>query len=300
MPPTPAQTASGYRNLWARAEIVPARRDAAAAAARRILAAKDRYQPVQQATGVPWFMIGALHMRESGLSFAGHLHNGDSLNGYTVRVPKGRPKVGHGPPFGWTESAVDALAMKGLRTVEVWSLERILYECERYNGFGYLGKGNSPYLWSWTTLYTSGKYVRDHVYDPHAIDRQPGVVAILKALAAAGVVITAAPPQPTPPKDAIDRATRKQRTVRRAAGAAAAGGGAGEAAQQTGTVQPADAGHRLLDPVLAWSLVGAGVVIVIVATVLIVRREALIERAWTGAVASRLARVVLALTSKKS
>ncbi|MFD2181429.1 hypothetical protein [Rhodoplanes azumiensis] len=298
MTPTPAQTAAGYRNLWTKAEIVPARRAAAATAARRILAAKDRYWPVQQATGVPWVVIGALHMRESGLSFAGHLHNGDSLNGYTVRVPKGRPKLGHGPPFGWTESAVDALVLKGLQSVPAWSLERILHECERYNGWGYLGKGNSPYLWSWTSLYTGGKYVRDHVYDPHAIDRQPGVVAILKSLEAAGVVITTVPPQATPPKDAIDRATRKQRTARTAGGAAAAGGGAGEAVQRTGTAPPADAGHAPLDPVLAWSLIGVGAAIAIVATVLIVRRTALIERAWTGAAASRLGRVVLKLTGE--
>ncbi|WP_201160076.1 hypothetical protein [Rhodoplanes elegans] len=296
MPPTPETTAAGYRALWTKAAIVPARRDDAAAVAARIRAAQDRYLPVARATGVPWWMIGALHMRESSLSFAGHLHNGDSLNGYTRQVPKGRPKVGHGPPFGWTESAIDALTMKGLQTVTVWSLERVLYECERYNGWGYLGKGNSPYLWSWTTLYAGGKYVRDHVYDPNAVDRQPGVVAIFKALAAAGVVITSGPSQPAPPKDVTDRATRRSRAVRNAGGGLAAGGGAGETATQTGTVRPADAGPAFLHPVLTWSLIGVGLAVVVVAAAMIVRRTALIERAWTGDVASRLGRAVLTLT----
>ncbi|MFL9823420.1 hypothetical protein [Rhodoplanes sp. SY1] len=284
MAPTPAQTASGYRNLWDRAVVDPDRRDDAAAVAQRILRVKDRYGPVQAATGVPWPMIGALHVRESGLSFAGHLHNGDSLNGYTRQVPAGRPKVGHGPPFTWTESAVDALALKRLDKVTVFSLERILYECERYNGWGYLGKTNSPYLWSWTSLYTGGKYVRDHVYSATTKDRQPGCVAIFKALIdadpAVAVLFAAAPREAVPPAEVHAEATRRQRAIRNAGAAGTAAGGGGEAARQAGTVQP---DTPVLHPVLIWSLVGIGVAVALAAGIAMVRRRRVITAAWTGA-----------------
>lgn len=183
--PTPAETSAAFARMWDRVQIDANRRADAAALARRIIANKPQYAAVQAATGVPWPVIGVIHNRESGLSFKGHLHNGDSLNGYTRRVPSGRPRLGHGPPFTWAESAIDALTMPPhqLNTIGRWTVERILHECEKYNGWGYRGKGNSPYLWSWTSEYRGGKYVRDHVYDPNVRDAQAGCVAILKALA---------------------------------------------------------------------------------------------------------------------
>lgn len=183
--PTPAETSAAFARMWDRVQIDANRRADALALARRIIANKPQYAPVQAATGVPWPVIGVIHNRESGLSFNGHLHNGDSLNGYTRRVPSGRPRLGHGPPFTWTESAIDALTMPPhqLHKVGRWTVERILHECEKYNGWGYRGKGNSPYLWSWSSEYRGGKYIRDHVYDPNARDAQAGCVAILKALA---------------------------------------------------------------------------------------------------------------------
>jgi len=48
---------------------------------------------------------------------------------------------------------------------------------------GYRNKGvSNPYLYSGTNLYSSGKYVRDHVYDPSVKDKQLGVLAMLGAL----------------------------------------------------------------------------------------------------------------------
>ena len=286
MPPTPQQTAAGYGNMWSRATVKANRRDDALALARRIAANKARYAAVQAATGVPWPMIGALHNRESGLSFAGHLHNGDSLKGYTRQVPAGRPKVGHGPPFTWQESAIDALIMPAhkLNAVKTWSIERILYECERYNGWGYLGKGNSPYLWSWTSEYHGGKYVADHVYSPSAWDAQAGCVAVFQALIEidpdAASLFGAAPREATPPKDAVKQSTAKQRKARSAGAASAAAGGGGEGAKQSGTLQPDAA--KLAHPVLTWTAVGVGVAVVIVATILIERRTRLLHRAWSG------------------
>lgn len=40
----------------------------------------------------------------------------------------------------------------------------------------------SPYLWSGTSQYRSGKYVRDGLYDPGKVDPQLGCAALLIAL----------------------------------------------------------------------------------------------------------------------
>src|SRR6185369_1832675 len=54
---------------------------------------------------------------------------------------------------------------------------------EKYNGLGYAAKGvPSPYIWAGTNQYQSGKYVRDHVYDPNAVDTQLGCAGLLIAM----------------------------------------------------------------------------------------------------------------------
>ena len=86
---------------------------------------------------------------------------------------------------------------------------------ERYNGLGYASRGRpSPYIWSGTNQYVSGKYVRDGVYDPDAVDSQLGCAGLLMTMMAldptitfAGVTIT--PPNvPSVPKPAIAPVTR--------------------------------------------------------------------------------------------
>lgn len=147
------------------------------AVARRIISNKSRYKSIEQATGVPWQVVGLMHYRESNLDFACNLHNGQSLGKRTTIVPKGR-----GPFESFEESAYDALVtLKKLDQITDWSIERICYEMERYNGFGYQGrKGGNPYLWGGTNNYTKGKYVADHVYDANHVDAQLGVMPILK------------------------------------------------------------------------------------------------------------------------
>src|SRR5262249_44398098 len=124
--------------------IRPERRAALETAARKILRGKSRYLAVERATGVPWFVIGVLHYRESDCSFLTHLHNGDPLSGRTYHVPAGRPPTGN-PPFTWEASAKDALSYEGFASIHDWPIERIGYSCERYNGGGYYGQDvNSP------------------------------------------------------------------------------------------------------------------------------------------------------------
>ena len=140
----------------------------------------------QDLNGIPWYFIGVIHGMECGFNFNGHLHNGDPLNARTVHVPAGRPPTG-APPFTWRQSARDALTMKGFQQVTDWSMPHILYFLERYNGMGYRMRGAAtPYLWSFSNLYSAGKFVQDGHFDPDAVSRQCGAALMLKAVAAPG------------------------------------------------------------------------------------------------------------------
>lgn len=183
MPWTFEATERGYTNLW-RSATLKGGADATAAEtfANKIIAAEDRYRAVQAATGVPWYFIGALHMRESGCNFAGVLHNGEHIIG-TGRVTSLEPP-NRGPFATWQESAIDALKLKGMHRVQAWSAARMLYQAEVFNGLGYANKGiNSPYVWAGTNREQRGKYVADHKFDPNAEDTQLGVAAVLIRLA---------------------------------------------------------------------------------------------------------------------
>lgn len=167
-----------YAALWKSMSLRPERASEVRATARRILAGRLRYDEVSHATGVPWYVIGIMHSMECSLSFSKHLHNGDPLDKPTVQVPKGR-----GPFATWEESAIDAVRYDRLDRIETWDVEHIAFALETMNGFGYLRHGiHSPYLWSFTTAYTSGKYVADGVWSSTAVSQQCGGMAILKAL----------------------------------------------------------------------------------------------------------------------
>jgi uncharacterized protein (TIGR02594 family) len=204
--PSFSELAAEYTRLWNAASINADRLQAVKELSVTLRGNKAKYDAVSVQTGVPWFVIGLIHSLESSFSFAKHLHNGNPLGKQTTDEPAGRPLK---PPFDdWVHSAVDALMMKGLQKIgpNAWTIERIAFELERYNGMGYrINKLNvlSPYLWSYTNQYTKGKYVRDHVFDPSFVSGQAGALAILKQLIADGVSLTAqgpvAPPQPPPP-----------------------------------------------------------------------------------------------------
>lgn len=144
-----------------------------------ILAHKQRYQAIENGTGVPWYMIGVLHMRESDCNFDTYLGNGQSLHRVTTIVPKGR-----GPFATFEAGAVDALKIDGLTAVQDWRLEKILYYCELFNGAGYNNRGlPSPYIWGGTNIQKPGKYTSDGHFDPNVWDPQPGCAPILASLA---------------------------------------------------------------------------------------------------------------------
>lgn len=171
--------AAGYRNLWKSMKVT--RVEACERAAKTILAGRDKYLAVERKTGVPWFFVGLLHMRESSCNFAGVLHNGEHIIGTgrkTRLVPEGR-----GPFVSWEEAAIDALRLKDLHAITAWPVERIGYESERFNGFGYIKYNvNSPYVWAGSQHYLRGKYVRDGLFDTSHVDQQLGTMPVLKAL----------------------------------------------------------------------------------------------------------------------
>jgi lysozyme family protein len=203
-----------YETLWATMKVHRAAQ--AQKMANLILKGKARYKEVEKLTGVPWEFTGLTHYREATCDFRGVLHNGQKIIGTdkkTTIVPKGR-----GPFNTWEEAAVDALVLMGLQKEKDWSVGRMAFLLEGFNGYGYHGKGiNSPYLWGGTNHYTKGKYVRDHVYDPEHVDQQLGVMAILKVLRETAVSTsdpkTKPETSPGPKKPTGNRPTPTQTSV---------------------------------------------------------------------------------------
>lgn len=141
-------------------------------AAATIISNRNRYEGFE----IPWYLVGAIHYRESSFNFSTHFHNGDPLSDRTIHVPVGRPKTGT-PPFTWEDSTRDALSIVKLKPKTSWDL---LEYAEHYNGLGYSNRGLvSPYVWSGTSHYTSGLYVSDGTFDPDKRDSRPGIAAIL-------------------------------------------------------------------------------------------------------------------------
>jgi lysozyme family protein len=145
---------------------------------------RTRYATVERATGVPWYVIAILHSLEANLNFSCHLHNGDPLTARTVHVPVGRPITGS-PPFSWEDSAMDALDYDGLSKNHDWSIEHTAYVVEGFNGWGYRlnhPEVLSPYLWSFSNLYSHGKYIGDHEWSSTAVSDQCGAMPLIHRL----------------------------------------------------------------------------------------------------------------------
>lgn len=145
----------------------------------RILAARNRYELIQAQTGVHWVFVASSHYREANLNFSCQLAQGDPLN----RVSKNYPYTG---PFKtFEEGTYDALVRQAPYAArnKNWSMPFLLTLEEAYNGLGYARMGiPSPYVWSGTTEYTKGKYIRDRVFDPNTVDKQLGVAGLVMCL----------------------------------------------------------------------------------------------------------------------
>lgn len=139
------------------------------------------YDPVEKATGVPWYVVGAIDCREEDFKHGSYLGNGDPLYRATVHVPRGR-----GPFKSWFAGAIDAFQFDGmdhLHTGGHWDIVTALIKCEGYNGMGYAAHGiPSPYVWGGTNVQRPGKYIADGEWSATTVDKQPGCAAMFLAL----------------------------------------------------------------------------------------------------------------------
>ncbi len=147
--------------------------------AAQLLAHKSIYQAIEAKTGVPWWLVAVLHLRESNANFGTYLGNGQTLKRRTTIVPKGR-----GPFATFEDGAIDALKLDGLTDVKDWRLEKALFWTETFNGWGYSNKGlPSPYVFGGTNIQRPGKYVADGKWNGRVWDTQPGTAPLIATLA---------------------------------------------------------------------------------------------------------------------
>lgn len=185
-----ADLAQEYAQWFEAARIRPEHQESVDWHLALMRSARPRYEAVGERAGVPWYFIAAVHGLEASFNFRAHLHNGDfPLSRRTHQVPAGRPSTWL-PPSDWESSAADALRIMGFTGQDDWSLPRLLYRLEAYNGFGYRRAGRvTPYLWSFSSLYDRGKFVADGKFDPRARSQQCGAGVMLKALGMAESIL---------------------------------------------------------------------------------------------------------------
>jgi lysozyme family protein len=147
---------------------------------------KARYEAVAAKVDMPPELIAALHWRESSGNFNTYLHQGDPLGRPATHIPNNIPVFND-----WESAAVHALEQKkgiqqrfGItRSSGQTDPAALASYAEYYNGKGYFNKNQpSPYVFSGTSTYRSGKYVADGKYDPNAVDKQLGVYSMVSSL----------------------------------------------------------------------------------------------------------------------
>ena len=119
-----------YAKLWDKMAVNQIEWRKFAGRLQRSCGNKDRYLKAEKLTGVPWYMIAALHWRESSGDFRTQLAQGDPLNRVSTHVPRGR-----GPFKWWEAGAYDALVtLKKFNKMMDWRLEKILFHSEATTG----------------------------------------------------------------------------------------------------------------------------------------------------------------------
>jgi lysozyme family protein len=177
-----------YQRLFDSCQINQSRLPAVEKLAGALIKNRPRYNAAADPLTIPWYVVAAIHSMECSQNFSQHLHNGDPLTARTTHVPAGRPVEGN-PPFTWEQSAADALRLKRFDQWNDWTIPGILYQLEGYNGWGYRlyhPETRSPYLWSYSNLYRSGKYTADGTWSNSAVSNQCGAATLLRRLAEKG------------------------------------------------------------------------------------------------------------------
>lgn len=160
-----------YETLYRDAVLRPDMSSSVAAAARRIAANRARYEPIAVATGVPWYVIGILHAVQCEMQFDRNLRDGVPLARSSDRAET------------FEDAAIQALRSVGLDRIRDWSIARVAWALETWNGLGYRREGiHSPFLWSGTTMYESGLFIAPGVFSRVTVAKTCGGMAILKML----------------------------------------------------------------------------------------------------------------------
>lgn len=144
---------------------------------------------------VPWWFVAIVSEREYGgpPHWDRQLGQGDHLNQKSHNVPAGMgPYLDHPGDVtpghdAWTRCCVDVLVNSAPFAAKwkLWTVGGVLTLFEEYNGLGYAARGvPSAYVWSGSDQYIHGKYIRDRVYDPNAVDVQEGCAPILSMMMA--------------------------------------------------------------------------------------------------------------------
>lgn len=153
--------------------------------------AQKKYRKITKKAKVPRQLIAAIHYREDVNDclygkFRVYLHNGQKLGKKTTIAPVGKFfRKGQ-----FVKAAIDAIHDKETYREEYnlsygsKDMAAMLALAEKFNGTGYTDyhDGNSPYLYSGTSLYVKGKYKEDGDYDGNLIDKQVGVFALINAI----------------------------------------------------------------------------------------------------------------------
>ncbi len=182
MSETFAALAPEYTNLLAQMVINRDQEDELMARAKVILARANQedYASVIAATGVPKLWAMASFERESSSDYRTSPAQGDRWDEVSIHVPRGL-----GPYRNWAASAIAAYRIDRLDQVGAgnWSWARGCFEGELFNGFGPRLHGrHTGYLWSWSNIYTGGKYIADGVWSAVAIDQQCGMIPLMVGL----------------------------------------------------------------------------------------------------------------------
>jgi|GEM_PF-2788999 len=157
---------------------------------------KSVYEEIAKKAGVPPELIAIIHHRENTPDFLNgtfnvYLHNGEKLGTPTKLVPVGKD-------FNdFIEAAIDAMKDEKayIDRYNLWlgsdDIIAMMAFAEVYNGLGYYNNNRvSPYLYSGTNVYTSGKYVEEFdendnrvsKYYNDLVDDQVGVYLLLKSI----------------------------------------------------------------------------------------------------------------------
>lgn len=179
-----------YAKQWDAMTIKPARAAEFNERAQYAIDNRSIYMTIERLTGVPWPLIACIHMRESDAQdkhgnplFTSYLGNGQPLKRRTTIVPKGRGPFLAPAPQDFIDGAIDALEYDHLTRVIDWRLEKILYNLELFNGFGYFYHGvPSCYLFGGTNIQKVGKFKSDNDWAPNMWDTQPGCAPMLKII----------------------------------------------------------------------------------------------------------------------